>query len=182
MKDILQEIVANKRRELVGQKQRVSPSKLYAQVERIMQGPDTQRSMSQALLRSDSGIIAEFKRRSPSKGWIKEDGKAEEIPLSYAQNGAAALSVLTDEKFFGGCLKDLCIARPLVPQTPILRKDFIVDEYQLFQARYSGASAALLITSALKKDECRRVEGIETGDVYGTDGVKREIQEEESMG
>ena len=84
MKDILQEIVANKRRELVGQKQRVSPSKLYAQVERIMQGPDTQRSMSQALLRSDSGIIAEFKRRSPSKGWIKEDGKAEEIPLSYA--------------------------------------------------------------------------------------------------
>ncbi len=155
MKDILQEIVANKRRKLVGQKQRVSPSELYAQVERIMQGPDTQRSMSQALLRSDSGIIAEFKRRSPSKGWIKKDGKAEEIPLSYAQNGAAALSVLTDEKFFGGCLKDLCLARPLVPETPILRKDFIVDEYQLFEARLAGADAVLLIAADLTVTECR---------------------------
>ncbi len=155
MRDILQEIVANKRVELLKQKSLLPPSKLYAQVEQIMGQPSVRISMSKALLNSDSGIIAEFKRRSPSKGWIKEEGRAEDIPLSYAENGAAALSILTDEQYFGGQLDFIRIARPLVPQTPILRKDFIIDEYQLFEARMAGADAVLLIAADLTLTECR---------------------------
>ncbi|MBQ2585625.1 MAG: indole-3-glycerol phosphate synthase TrpC, partial [Bacteroidaceae bacterium] len=114
-------------------------------------------SMRQSLAESDSGIIAEFKRRSPSKGWIKEDGEPTVIPPSYAENGAAALSILTDEKFFGGKLKFIQQARPLVPRIPILRKDFIIDEYQLLQARQIGADAVLLIAACLSKQKCKEL-------------------------
>ena len=114
----------------------------------------TKRSLSQALAEDDFGIIAEFKRKSPSKGWIKEDGKPEVIPPSYEKAGAAALSILTDEKYFGGSLDFIKKARPLV-NLPILRKDFIIDEYQLFQARHIGADAVLLIAADLGKQEVR---------------------------
>ena len=89
--------------------------------------------MKRALASSSSGIIAEFKRRSPSKGWIKENAQANLIPPAYETAGASALSILTDEKFFGGNLRDIRTARPLV-NIPILRKDFIIDKYQLLQA------------------------------------------------
>lgn len=154
MKDILEEIVAHKRIEVAAQKEQMPPRKLYAEVERMMAEGVTKRSLSQALTKNDYGIIAEFKRKSPSKGWIKEDGKPEEIPLAYEQNGAAALSILTDEKYFGGSLDFVRKARPLV-NLPILRKDFIIDEYQLFQARYAGADAVLLIAADLSKEEVR---------------------------
>ena len=108
-------------------------------------------SMATALRESSSGIIAEFKRRSPSKGWIKEEGKAEIIPLSYQQHGAAALSILTDEQFFGGCDAFIKAARTAGVTIPILYKNFIIDEYQLFQARLCGASAVLLIAADLTK-------------------------------
>lgn len=111
--------------------------------------------MSKALTASESGIIAEFKRRSPSKGWIKEEGKAEEIPLSYQEHGAAALSILTDEQYFGGKDDFIRIARHAGVHIPILYKNFIIDEYQLFQARLCGASAVLLIAADLSKEECR---------------------------
>ena len=114
----------------------------------------TKRSLSQALAQDDFGIIAEFKRKSPSKGWIKEDGKPEVIPPSYEKAGAAALSILTDEKYFGGSMDFVRKARPLV-NLPILRKDFIIDEYQLFQARHIGADAVLLIAADLSKQEVR---------------------------
>jgi indole-3-glycerol phosphate synthase len=116
--------------------------------------------MSQALKVSDSGIIAEFKRKSPSKGWIKEDGKAEVIPLSYQQNGAAALSILTDEKYFGGCDEFIKVARHSGVKIPVLYKNFVIDEYQLFQARLCGASAVLLIAADLDKRECRQLAGM----------------------
>ncbi len=154
MKDILEEIVAYKRTEVAAQKEQMPPRKLYAEVERMMAEGVEKRSLSQALTENDYGIIAEFKRKSPSKGWIKEDGKPEEIPLAYEQNGAAALSILTDEKYFGGSLDFVRKARPLV-NLPILRKDFIIDEYQLFQARHVGADAVLLIAADLKKEEVR---------------------------
>ena len=154
MKDILEEIVAYKRTEVAAQKEHTPPRKLYAEVERMMVEGVEKRSLSQALTENDYGIIAEFKRKSPSKGWIKEDGKPEEIPLAYEQNGAAALSILTDEKYFGGSLDFVRKARPLV-NLPILRKDFIIDEYQLFQARHVGADAVLLIAADLKKEEVR---------------------------
>ncbi|MBP5392623.1 MAG: indole-3-glycerol phosphate synthase TrpC [Bacteroidaceae bacterium] len=152
--DILEEIVAHKRIEVAEQKEQTPARKLYAEVERIMSEGIIKRSLSQALTEDDFGIIAEFKRKSPSKGWIKEDGKPEIIPPSYEQAGAAALSILTDEKYFGGSLDFIRKARPLVNR-PILRKDFIIDEYQLFQARHIGADAVLLIAADLNKQEVR---------------------------
>ena len=152
--DILEEIVAHKRIEVAEQKEQTPTRKLYAEVERMMAEGISKRSLSQALTENDFGIIAEFKRKSPSKGWIKEDGKPEIIPLSYEQNGAVALSILTDEMYFGGSLDYIRKARPLV-NLPILRKDFIIDEYQLFQARHIGADAVLLIAADLSKQEVR---------------------------
>ena len=134
MKDILSEIIAHKQTEIELQKQTVSPEQLQEQAGVIIrENAAHRRSMKQALAASSTGIISEFKRRSPSKGWINEAAQAEEIPASYEAAGAAALSILTDEKFFGGTLRDIRTARPLV-RIPILRKDFIIDEYQLLQA------------------------------------------------
>ena len=151
--DILQEIVAHKRIEVERFKAQLSERDIHRQVEAILDFSTP--SMAQALSASDSGIIAEFKRRSPSKGWIKEEGKAEEIPLAYQQNGAAALSILTDEKYFGGCDDFIRTARRCGVKIPILYKNFIIDEYQLFQARLCGASAVLLIAADLSLAECK---------------------------
>ena len=152
--DILSEIIAHKRTEVELQKQSVSPEQLREQVQKLMESASVPRhSMRQALASSPTGIIAEFKRRSPSKGWIYETAKAEEIPAAYETAGASALSILTDEKFFGGSLRDISTARPLV-DIPILRKDFIIDEYQLLQARIVGADAVLLIAACLTQKEC----------------------------
>lgn len=152
--DILEEIVAYKRIEVELQKQQLPPSVLYRHVEDIIaDGKQQPRSMRKSLAASKSGIIAEFKRKSPSKGWIKEDGRAEVVPESYSQNGASAISILTDEKYFGGKPEFVVTARPLV-QCPILRKDFIIDEYQLFHACAIGADAVLLIAADLSCKEC----------------------------
>lgn len=154
MKDVLDEIVAWKRLEVEQQKSELPARQLHAMVEGIMADGVTERSMSQALAADPVGIIAEFKRKSPSKGWIKEEGRPDVIPISYAQNGAAALSILTDEKYFGGSLEFITTARPTV-QIPIMRKEFIIDEYQLFQARRAGADAVLLIAADLTLTEAR---------------------------
>lgn len=151
--DILQEIVAHKRIEVKRFKQQLSEQEIHRRVEAILDFSVP--SMSKALTASESGIIAEFKRRSPSKGWIKEEGKADEIPLSYQEHGAAALSILTDEQYFGGKDDFIRIARHAGVHIPILYKNFIIDEYQLFQARLCGASAVLLIAADLSKEECR---------------------------
>ncbi len=150
------------------QKTKLPPADLYTAVERQIQceadGIHTnraeyisgRRSMRDSLAQSEYGIIAEFKRRSPSKGWIKEEARPDCIPHDYAVAGASAVSILTDEKFFGGSLDFIRIARPTVP-VPILRKDFIIDEYQLFQARQAGADAVLLIAAVLSETECRQL-------------------------
>ncbi len=149
MKDILTEIIANKRLEVEREKSQIALSELIA----ASRDMGATRSMSESLKSSKSGIIAEFKRRSPSKGWIKESADASIIPASYAAAGASALSILTDHDYFGGSLKDIEAARPMV-NIPIIRKEFIVDEYQIYQARLIGADAVLLIASALEKEEC----------------------------
>ena len=152
--DILSEITDHKRIEVELQKQAVSPEQLREQVCDLMENsPAPRRSMKRALASSPAGIIAEFKRRSPSKGWIYKTAKADEIPAAYEAAGASAISILTDEKFFGGSLRDIRTARPLV-DIPILRKDFIIDEYQLLQAHIAGADAVLLIAACLTQEEC----------------------------
>lgn len=150
MKDILSEIIANKRFEIDLQKQAIPSEQLQ---EKLSDEVQPGYSMKQALASSATGIIAEFKRRSPSKGWIYENACPEQVVPDYIAAGASALSILTDEKFFGGSLKDIRTARPLV-NIPILRKDFIIDEYQLFQAKIVGADAILLIAAALEADQC----------------------------
>ena len=136
MRDILQEIVAHKREEL----ERMQAKKP---------------SLREALLQSPTGIIAEFKRKSPSKGWIKEDGRADVIPLSYQQNGAAALSILTDKDYFGGHDDFIRTARQSGVTIPILYKNFVIDEMQLYEAALCGASAVLLIAACLSKAQCK---------------------------
>lgn len=155
MKDILEEIVANKRKELQRQMESVPASDLYSEVDKLIEGEvRVPVSMRASLASSSSGIIAEFKRKSPSKGWIHEDAKVEDVVPLYSQNGAAAVSILTDEDYFGGHLRYITKVREKT-NVPILRKDFIVDEYQLFQARLVGADAVLLIAADLTKSECR---------------------------
>ena len=128
--DILEQIIETKRQELSFGKRR---------------------SLKQALLASETGIIAEFKRKSPSKGWIHADAFPEEVVPAYAAAGATALSILTDQQYFGGSLDFIRRVRPLV-DIPILRKDFIIDPYQLYQAREAGADAVLLIAACLSRE------------------------------
>ena len=155
MKDVLEEIVAWKRVEVERFKEVLSERAIHVRVEEQMQQGLQHPSMRTALLSSESGIIAEFKRKSPSRGWIKEEGRAGEIPLSYQHNGAAALSILTDEKYFGGNDRFIVEARRSGVTLPVLYKNFVIDEYQLFQARLCGASAVLLIAAALPFQTCR---------------------------
>lgn len=152
MKDILQEIIENKAIEVAAQKSLVPQEAL---LERIKSMSPT-RSMKQALASSNSGIISEFKRRSPSKGWIKESGDPTVVTVGYQAAGASALSILTDKNYFGGSLKDIEAARPLV-NIPIIRKEFIIDEYQLLEARAVGADAVLLIAAALEVEHCHKL-------------------------
>ncbi len=148
-KDILYEILAHKRFEVDRMKLNIPQMQLEDAIERAPVVP----SMRESLEKSSSGIIAEFKRRSPSKGWIHKDARPVDIILGYDQAGAAALSILTDEAFFGGTLSDIKAIASQVT-APILRKEFIVDEYQLYQARIIGASAVLLIAAALSPEKC----------------------------
>ena len=152
MKDVLEEIVAHKRVEVEEFKKLLPARELYAKVESFVEQPVA--SMRQALTTSESGIIAEFKRKSPSKGWIHEDAKPMDVVPMYAAGGASALSILTDREYFGGTLDFIPQVRASV-DIPILRKEFIVDEYQLFEARNAGADAVLLIAADLSKEECR---------------------------
>ena len=153
MKDVLDEIVAHKRVEVQQFKEQLPEREIHRRVESVLGNPVA--SLRKALLASESGIISEFKRKSPSKGWIKEEGHADQIPLSYQQNGAAAISILTDEMFFGGSDAFVTEARRSGVTIPILYKNFVIDEYQLFQARLCGASAVLLIAADLSLSECR---------------------------
>ena len=142
--NILDTIIEHKRQEVAQNKQLISASQLQEQ-------PGFNRqvfSLKQFLLdETKTGIIAEFKRRSPSKGIINDTADVAEVTAGYTQHGASCLSVLTDSEFFGGSAGDLRRAR--VHDIPILRKDFIIDEYQLLEARAMGADVILLIAACL---------------------------------
>jgi indole-3-glycerol phosphate synthase len=148
--NILEKIVETKKAEIARQK-KVMP------VAQLKNFPGYQRkcnSLKAALLKhNSSGIIAEFKQKSPSKGEINFGVKAEEVTKGYADAGAAGLSVLTDYEYFGGTLANLSKAREVNPEIPILRKDFMIDTYQIVEAKAFGADVILLIAACLEKEQ-----------------------------
>ena len=146
---ILHEIVVQKRKE-VDKDKSMYPIKL---LEASIHFDSPCVSMSEYILREDKvGIIAEFKRKSPSKGGINLYASPESVSIGYMQAGASAISVLTDSKFFGGSKEDLKTVRKF-NFCPILRKEFIIDEYQIIEAKSIGADAILLIASILTEKE-----------------------------
>ena len=155
MSDILEEIVAWKRRELEIMKEMQPTQKLQRIIEE--QTYYKRPPIAEVLKKSDTGIIAEFKRKSPSLGWINEDAKVTDIPFAYQQNGAAAISILTDNRFFGGDDEYIKEARMSGVRIPVLYKNFVIDEHQLLQARLCGASTVLLIAACLDFYECKRL-------------------------
>lgn len=153
---ILDKIIANKRRE-------VEQARAVVSVEELTRYPyygRTTISLRDRLMdAAGSGIIAEFKRKSPSKGEIHPGASVEAIVSGYGANGAAGISVLTDTDFFGGSREDLMKARAANPHTPLLRKDFMIDEYQLHEARAWGADVILLIAANLRPEEILHLSG-----------------------
>jgi indole-3-glycerol phosphate synthase len=144
---VLDRIVEDTRDEVVRRREHMPLSRLEAAIAERPEG----RPFSEALLRPGISLIAEHKRRSPSAGAIREDSTVDQIVLAYERGGAAALSILTEPFHFGGSLDDLLAAKA-VSQLPVLRKDFIVDPYQLYESAAAGADAILLIVAALEPD------------------------------
>ncbi|MFC5682995.1 indole-3-glycerol phosphate synthase TrpC [Flavobacterium sp. MAHUQ-51] len=148
--NILDRIIIDKKREVELKKSIIPVSQLEASVffgKKII-------SLSNNLRNSNSGIIAEHKRRSPSKAVINHSFSVEEVVKGYENAGACGISVLTDGKYFGGSLDDLVLARASV-NIPLLRKEFIVDEYQILEAKAHGADLILLIAAVLTREEIK---------------------------
>ena len=150
--NILDRIITDKKREVL-LKKAVIP---VAQLEQSVLFETATVSLSDRLKKSTSGIIAEHKRRSPSKAEINYDFTVEEVTKGYENAGACGISVLTDGKYFGGSLDDLLLAKASV-NIPLLRKEFIVDEYQILEAKAYGADLILLIAAVLTREEIKHL-------------------------
>ncbi|MDR1417317.1 MAG: indole-3-glycerol phosphate synthase TrpC [Prevotellaceae bacterium] len=148
--NILTKILATKRDEIAASQRQRSFDDIYSEARQIARPA---LSLSGSLRQSATPIIAEFKRRSPSKGFINREADVATVVAGYAAHGAAAISALTDREYFAGSLADLSAARQ-VSSVPLLRKDFIISPYQLCEARIAGADAALLIAAALTREQC----------------------------
>lgn len=179
--NILDQIIEHKRKE-VAERKSLYPTKLLEQS--IYFGSPTV-SLKKYIQRNDkSGIIAEIKRKSPSKGIINNAVSVERTSIGYMQAGASALSVLTDKEFFGGSNDDLTVARKF-NFCPILRKDFTVDEYQIIEAKSIGADAILLIATVLSPAEIQQFSiqakrlGLEVLlEVHSLEELKRSLADE----
>jgi indole-3-glycerol phosphate synthase len=147
---MIEQLISAARDGVDARRSRIPQADLQSQ----LRGRDDDRPFNEALVRPGLSLIAEFKRRSPSAGEISSDAAVTEQVGAYERGGAAALSVLTDEAHFGGSLEDLRAARAAC-DLPILRKDFIVDPYQLYEAAVHGADAVLLIVRALDDERLR---------------------------
>lgn len=153
--NILETIVAQKKKEVAARKQQVSTQEL----EKGKFFANETLSLKSFLLDPDkTGIIAEYKRKSPSKGIINDRVSVEEVTTAYAKHGASGISVLTDTEFFGGTLDDLLAAT--INEVPLLRKDFMIDEYQLVEAKAYGAEVILLIAACLTKQEVKTMAAV----------------------
>ncbi len=148
--NILDKIVFDKRKE-VALKKLIVPS---SQLEASSLFERSTVSLANALRQSNTGIIAEHKRRSPSKSVINQDLNVQDVAAGYELAGACGMSVLTDGKYFGGSMDDLLLARAAVTM-PLLRKEFIIDEYQILEAKAYGADVILLIAAILSRDEIK---------------------------
>lgn len=147
--NVLDKIVAEKRKEVAAQKALFSIDQLTKMPDFDRSGISTAQRLKSSVL---PGIISEFKRQSPSKGVINDRVDVMKVAKGYCEAGASAISILTDELFFGGTIEDLQRARPHVT-CPILRKDFIIDEYQIYKTKAIGADLMLLIAAILTKEE-----------------------------
>jgi len=157
MNTILDEIVANRKEEVSKQKLKIPLAEIKSKIDFSI----VRNSLSARLqIPGASGIIAEFKRRSPSKGVINDQVQPEIVTKGYSEAGASGLSVLTDGKYFGGSKTDFTAARNANPFTPLLRKDFMIDEYQLYESRQLNADVILLIAAVLGKAEISRFTSI----------------------
>jgi indole-3-glycerol phosphate synthase len=130
-----------------------------AELERLLPDEGIDRPFAEALSRPGTSVIAEYKRRSPSAGAIREGAPVSEVVRAYERGGAAAVSVLTEQDHFGGSLGDLEEARAAC-DLPVLRKDFTIDPYQLYEAKVYGADAVLLVVGALNDSELGSLYGI----------------------
>jgi indole-3-glycerol phosphate synthase len=151
--NILDQIIADKIKEVEEQKS-LYPVRVLEQSIHFAAMPLSMRKHIQQ--RDKTGIIAEFKRRSPSKGIINMQASVAQTTTGYVQAGASVLSVLTDTKYFGGVNKDLTVAREL-NSCPIIRKDFTIDEYQIIEAKSIGADAILLIAAVLNPKQLKEL-------------------------
>ena len=149
MKTILDEIVAQKRVEIL-EKQKTQSIESFRDSQNFLL--PIKSAKASILDDTKTGIIAEFKRKSPSKGFINKDANVKEVVSGYEKYGASVVSVLTDEQFFGGSFDDLQQAKEVL-NIPVLRKDFIVDEFQVYETKAIGADLMLLIAECLTKDE-----------------------------
>ncbi len=149
--NILDRIIADKKKEVVLKQQLISISEL----ENFPLFGRKTSSLAEALKASTSGIIAEHKRRSPSKSVINQDLNVQDVASGYENAGVCGMSVLTDGKYFGGSLDDLILARASA-KMPLLRKEFIIDEYQILEAKAYGADVILLIAAVLTREEIKR--------------------------
>jgi indole-3-glycerol phosphate synthase len=183
--DFLTEIMRLKGERLVGAKQAVAMEALRARAGNARRDAEPHAFRSSLKNRERLNIIAEFKRASPSKGLIRADAHPEQIARAYQAGGAAAISVLTEEDRFGGSLDDLKTIRAAVG-IPVLRKDFIFDEYQLYESAAAGADALLLIVAALDDERLARLRRI-TEDELKMDALvevhtKEELRRAEAAG
>jgi indole-3-glycerol phosphate synthase len=148
MSDILEKILAVKRREIAEAKQRRPPAVVRGDAEQAGKPRDFAGALRSKIAAGLPAVIAEIKKASPSKGLLRADFDPAAIARSYARHGAACLSVLTDEEFFQGS-RDYLVAARAAGGLPVLRKDFMIDPYQVFEARAMGADCILLIVAAL---------------------------------
>lgn len=149
--NILDKIVIDKRKEVDLRKSMIPIKQLEASV---LFERDTN-SLAKNLRTSSSGIIAEHKRRSPSKSVINQDLNIQDVAKGYEDAGVSGMSVLTDGKYFGGSLDDLVVARASC-NLPLLRKEFVIDKYQIIEAKAYGADVILLIAAILKREEIKQ--------------------------
>ncbi|MEL4308127.1 indole-3-glycerol phosphate synthase TrpC [Joostella sp. CR20] len=171
--NILDKIVADKKKEVALKKALIPISQLEASV--LFERKTI--SLATNLRNSNTGIIAEHKRRSPSKAVINQSLNVQDVAIGYETAGACGMSVLTDGKYFGGSLDDLLIARAAV-KLPLLRKEFIIDSYQILEAKAYGADVILLIAAILTREEIKQLSA--TAKSLGMD-VLLEVHNEEEL-